>query len=195
MNAKAFIQFMNVMERLKDNTRHSWTSGGRHESVAEHSWRVSLMAMLLKDEFPEADMDKVIRMCLVHDIGEAVTGDIPTFEKTENHENIERKALDDLIGSLPEPWPGELRALFAEMEALETLEAKIYKALDRMEAIQQHNEADISTWLPLEYDLNLTYGVKQAEFSSFMKNLRAEMLNITQEKIRTAREKTEEKNV
>lgn len=187
MDAKAFIQFMTVMERLKDNTRHSWTSGGRHESVAEHSWRVALMAMLVKDEFPEADMDKVIRMCLIHDMGEAVTGDIPTFEKTENHEDIERKALDDLISTLPAPWPEELRALFAEMEALETLEAKIYKSLDRMEAIQQHNEADIATWLPLEYDLNLEYGVKQAEFSPYMKNLRAGMLEITKEKIRRER--------
>jgi len=184
MDAKVFIQFMTVMERLKDNPRHSWTSGGRHESVAEHSWRVALMAMLVKDEFPEADMDKVIRMCLIHDIGEAVTGDIPTFEKTGDHEAAERKALDDLISALPAPWPEELRALFAEMEAQETLEAKIYKSLDRMEAIQQHNEADISTWLPLEYELNLTYGVKQAEFSPYLKNLRAEMLEVTKEKIR-----------
>ena len=192
MDAKAFIQFMNIMERLKDNPRHSWTSGGRRESVAEHSWRVSLMAMLIKDEFPEADMDKVIRMCLIHDIGEAVTGDIPTFEKTEAHEDIERRALDDLINTLPAPWPEELRALFAEMEAQETLEAKIYKSLDRMEAIQQHNEADIATWLPLEYDLNLTYGVKQAEFSPYLKNLRAEMLEITREKIRKAGENMED---
>lgn len=187
MDAKAFIQFLTVMERLKDNPRHSWTSGGRRESVAEHSWRVSLMAMLVKDEFPEADMDKVVRMCLIHDIGEAVTGDIPTFEKTEAHEDIERRALDDLINTLPAPWPEELRALFAEMEAQETLEAKIYKSLDRMEAIQQHNEADIATWLPLEYDLNLTYGVKQAEFSPYMKNLRAEMMEVTKEKIRRER--------
>jgi len=189
LDARIFIQFMNIMERLKDNTRHSWTSGGRRESVAEHSWRVSLMAMLVKDEFPEADMDKVIRMCLIHDMGEAVTGDIPTFEKTENHEEMERKALDDLIGTLPAPWPDELRALFAEMEAQETLEAKIYKSLDRMEAIQQHNEANIATWLPLEYDLNLVYGVQQAEFSPYMKNLRAEMLEVTKEKIRREREK------
>ena len=63
-------------------TRHCYTSSGRRESVAEHSWRISLMAMLLTKEFPEADMDKVIRMCLIHDMGEAFTGDIPTFEKT-----------------------------------------------------------------------------------------------------------------
>ena len=76
MDARTLIEFLDVMERMKDNTRHSWTSGGRHESVAEHSWRTALMALLMKDEFAQADIDKVIRMCLLHDIGEAVTGDI-----------------------------------------------------------------------------------------------------------------------
>ena len=192
MEPRKLLDIIKIAERLKDTTRHCYTSGGRHESVAEHSWMTTLMAFFLQDEFPEADMDKVIRMCLVHDIGEAVTGDIPTFEKTEAHEDIERRALDDLINTLPAPWPEELRALFAEMEAQETLEAKIYKSLDRMEAIQQHNEADIATWLPLEYDLNLTYGVKQAEFSPYLKNLRAEMLEITREKIRKAGENMED---
>jgi ABC-type sulfate/molybdate transport systems ATPase subunit len=60
-----------VAEKLKCNTRHCYTSSGRHESVAEHSWRIALMAMLLTEEFPEADMNKVIRMCLIHDLGEA----------------------------------------------------------------------------------------------------------------------------
>ena len=186
MDARSFIEFMNVMERLKDNTRHSWTSGGRRESVAEHSWRTALMALFVKDEFPEADMDKVIRMCLLHDIGEAVTGDIPTFEKTADDEAAERRALDALIGGLPAPWTSELRALFAEMEAQESAEARIYKSLDRMEAILQHNEADIATWLPLEYDLNLTYGVAQVQFSGYLRTLREEMCRDTREKIERA---------
>ena len=186
MQARSLIEFLRMMERLKDNTRHSWTSRGRHESVAEHSWRTALMAMLMKDEFPEADIDRVIRMCLIHDIGEAVTGDIPAFEKTEADGEAERRALDRLIGGLPAPWPEELRALFAEMEAQETVEAKLYKALDRMEAIQQHNEADISTWLPLEYELNLTYGVQQAQFSAHTAELREEMKKDTLEKMRQA---------
>ena len=189
MDARSFIEFMAVMEHLKDNTRHSWTSGGRHESVAEHSWRTALMAMFMKDAFPDADIDKVIRMCLVHDIGEAVTGDIPTFDKTETHEDAEKQALENLINSLPEPWPGELTALFAEMEALETVEAKLYKSLDRMEAILQHNEADISTWIPLEYDLNLKYGVEQAAFSEHTAALREEMRADTLKKIKEYRNK------
>jgi len=67
--------------------------------------------------------------------------------------------------------------------AIETIEAKIYKALDKMEAIIQHDEADISTWLPLEYDLQFTYGVENVLFSEYMKEFRAEVDRVTKEKI------------
>ena len=187
MDARKLIEFLRVAERLKDAPRHCWTSGGRRESVAEHSWRVALMAMLMKDEFPELDIDRVIRMCLVHDLGEALTGDIPTFVKTDDDRAVEAEGLDGLIGALPEPWPGELRALFAEMDAQQTGEARLYKALDRMEAIQQHNESDPATWLPLEYTLNLTYGEQNAAFSPYLTRLRAEMRRDTEALIEEAR--------
>jgi putative hydrolase of HD superfamily len=187
VDARKLIDFLRVMERLKDAPRHCWTTGGRRESVAEHSWRVALMAMLMADEFPEMDIDRVIRMCLVHDIGEAITGDIPTFVKTDADRVVEGHEVDALIGSLPEPWPGWLGALFDEMEALETPEAKLYKALDRMEAIQSHNESAVETWLPLEYELNLTYGEKDAAFSPYLTALRAEMRKDTEAMIEEAK--------
>ena len=187
MDARALIAFLRVMERLKDAPRHCWTTGGRRESVAEHSWRVALMAMLVADEFPEADIDRVIRMCLVHDIGEAITGDIPTFVKTDADRAVEGREVEALIGGLPEPWPGTLGALFAEMEAQQTLEAKLCKALDRMEAIQSHNESDPATWLPLEYELNLTYGEANAAFHPYLKSLRAEMRRETEAIIEDAK--------
>ena len=71
MEPKEFLAFLARLEKLKCNTRHSWTSSGRHESVAEHSWRLAMLAMLLRDALPEVDMDKVLRMCLIHDVGEA----------------------------------------------------------------------------------------------------------------------------
>ena len=187
MDARALIDFLRVMERLKDAPRHCWTTGGRRESVAEHSWRVALMAMLMKDEFPELDIDRVIRMCLVHDIGEAITGDIPTFVKTDADRAVEGREVEALIGGLPAPWPETLGALFDEMDALETSEAKLYKALDRMEAIQSHNESAVETWLPLEYSLNLTYGEKDAAFSPYLTALREEMRRDTEAMIDDAR--------
>ena len=189
MDARALIDFLRVMERLKDAPRHCWTTGGRRESVAEHSWRVALMAMLMEDEFPEADIDRVIRMCLVHDMGEAITGDIPTFLKTDADRVVEGREVEALIGGLPTPWPEKLSALVEEMDAQQTLEARLYKALDRMEAIQSHNESAVETWLPLEYELNLTYGEENAAFHPYLKALRAEMRRDTEAMIEDARER------
>ncbi len=172
MEIGAFLRFMDLAEKLKCNTRHSYTSSGRHESVAEHSWRLALMAYLVKEEFPEADNGKVILMCLFHDIGEAVTGDIPAFEKTDRDEATEETAVERLLGELPEPYRGELALLFREMREQKTTEAKLYRALDKLEALIQHNEAELSTWLPLEYDLQMTYGTRECNFSEYLKRLR-----------------------
>ena len=172
MNIKKIIEIMSVAEKLKNNTSHSWTSSNRQESVAEHSWRLSFMAYLVKDEFPGVDINKVILMCICHDLGEAITGDIPSFNKTENDEIIEDKAVDQLLSNLPEPYKEELTMLFLEMQEQKTLESKICKALDKMEVLIQHNEADISTWIPLEYELNLIHGEKEVAFSEYMKELK-----------------------
>jgi len=189
MKPQELIRLMKIVENLKNNTRHSWTSTGRHESVAEHSFRLCFMALFLKDEFPDADMDKVIRMCMIHDIGEAFTGDIPAFEKTGEDEKTEEDVVKHFTESLPEPYRTELGELFGEMSALKSEEAKIYKALDKMEAVIQHNEADISTWLPLEYELQFHYGEKEVEFSPYMKELKAAANEDSRRKIEEERSK------
>lgn len=183
MKINEFLDVMHVAERLKDATRHGYSSGGRRESVAEHSWRITLMAFFLRDEFPEVDMDRVMKMCLIHDLGECFTGDIPAFLKTDADEQQEEQMLFDWVHSLPEPYSTEMESLYAEMSALETQEARIYKALDKMEAVLQHNEAPLSTWIPREYELNLTYGFEQAACSPYLTKLREQMLLDTKQKI------------
>ena len=69
------------------------------------------------------------------------------------------------------------------MNERKTEEAKLYKALDNLEAVIQHNEADISTWIPLEYDLQFTYGSDKVEFSPYLKELKKEIDKRTTEKI------------
>ena len=183
MKPKELLEILSVAEKLKCNPRHCYTSSGRHESVAEHSWRISLMAMLLTSEFPDADMDKVIRMCLIHDLGEAFTGDIPTFDKTAADGAKEDALLESWVQTLPKQTRAEFSSLLTEMNAMETQEAKIYKALDKMEAVIQHNESDISTWLPLEYELQLTYGAENVKFSPYLRALKAEVDGWTRRKI------------
>jgi putative hydrolase of HD superfamily len=175
MEVTKLIEFMSVIEKLKCNTRHSWTSSGRQESVAEHSWRLALIAYFVKDEFPDINMDKVIKMSLIHDFGEAITGDIPAFYKEKKDELVEEAAVSHLLSQLPEELREELASLFGEMRQLETREAKLLKGLDKMEAVMQHNEADISTWLPLEYDLQLTYGEEEVRFSQYLLELKREL--------------------
>ncbi len=183
MKARELLEALNVAERLKDATRHCYTRNGRHESVAEHSWLMTLMAFFMRDEFPEADMDKVIRMCIIHDLGEAFTGDIPTFDKTADNEKAEERLLCEWVNTLPENYRAEMTALFEEMARRETVEAKIYKAIDSLEALIQHNISDLSTWIPREYELNKTYADDKVAFSEYLKELREEIRKDTLKKI------------
>ena len=162
---------------------------GRRESVAEHSWRLALMAYWLKDDFPEADMDQVIRMCLIHDLGECFTGDIPTFDKTEEDEAEEEARLFAWVNTLPEPFRSEMADLYREMAARQTLEARIYKALDNLEAVIQHNESDLSTWAENEFSLNLTYGADKAAFSPVLTALRQTVRRETEARIAEYRDR------
>lgn len=186
MEVHELLNVLHIAERLKDELRHCETSKGRRESVAEHSWRLALMAFFMKDEFPTLNMDKVIKMCLIHDLGECFTGDIPSFLKSGGDEERERSALETWVASLPAPYSVELKTLYAEMDALETDEARLYKALDKLEAVIQHNESDIATWLPREYELNLTYADENVAFSDYLKRLREEIRRETRDKIAAA---------
>ena len=173
MNTGDFLDILRQSSNLKTNTRHCYTTEDRKESVADHSWRISLMAMLLsgEPEFADVDMNKVIRMCLIHDLGESFTGDIPTFLKNDQDADTEDKIFDRWVQSFPEAQREEWTALLKEMGELQTREAKTYKALDKIEALISHNESDISTWLPLEYDLQFTYGRPECEFSPYLTEL------------------------
>ena len=183
MNAREYLEILHVAERLKDTPRHCTTSKKRPESVAEHSWRVSLMAFLLKQEFPDLNIDKVVDMCLIHDLGECFTGDIPSFRKTEQDRETEDSLLNQWVAGLPPEVSQELASLYAEMDAQETAEARLYKALDKLEAIIQHNESPLETWEEHEYTLNQTYAFDSVAFSEWLTDLRKEILQDTLTKI------------
>ena len=183
MKARELLEALQIAERLKDATRHCYTKNGRHESVAEHSWMMTLMAYFMKDEFPEVDMDKVVQMCIIHDLGECFTGDIPTFDKTKVHEENEEKLLYSWVRTLPENYANEMIALYEEMAERKTIESKIYKAIDGLEALIQHNISDLSTWIPKEYELNKTYADDKVAFSEYLTELREEIRKDTMEKI------------
>ncbi len=183
MDPKTYLEILHTAERLKDTTRHCTTTNRRQESVAEHSWRVSLMAMLLQHEFPQADMNRVTRMCLIHDLGECFTGDIPTFSKTNSDRVNEDTLLQQWMQSLPAEIAADLSSLYAEMDAQQTVESRIYKALDKLEALIQHNESPLDTWSENEFALNKTYAFDAVAFSDWLHALRNEILEETLAKI------------
>ncbi len=183
MEVRELLNALGIAERLKDTIRHCYTSQGRRESVAEHSWMMTLMAFFMKNEFPEADMNKVIQMCIIHDLGECFTGDIPTFMKTKEDENAEEDLLKEWLESLPKVTQSEMKVLYKEMEERQTIEAKIYKAIDSLEALIQHNFSDISTWSGNEFRLNLTYANDKVEFSEYLSDLRQAVREDTIRKI------------
>ena len=183
MDGKSFLEILHTAERLKDTLRHCTTANRRPESVAEHSWRIALMAMLSAQEFPDADMNKVMQMCLIHDMGECFTGDIPTFQKTDADRQTEESLLQQWLSSLPHDLSERLTSLFAEMEQQETQEAKIFKAFDKLEALVQHNESPLDTWSENEFTLNQTYAFDTAAFSEWLTALRNDILAETLRKI------------
>lgn len=158
MDLKPYLSFIEEAEQLKSVVRTAWTSTGRRESTAEHSWRLALLAVSLSDFFPDADLKKVLIMCLVHDLGELYEGDISAALMPDQKEKYdsEYKAVHEVFSLLPDKKSAELLAVWQEYNANETDEARLVKALDKAETIIQHNQGKNPA--DFDYDFNLGYG-------------------------------------
>lgn len=167
---------MEGLERLKNETRHAWTSTGRRESVAEHSWRLAMFALVLEPEFPMVDMNRVVRMLLVHDLGEAIDGDVSAkFEKATPEEKLQREeaSLRKVLAELESPARGEIVDLWEEYNRADTDEARMAKALDKLETIIQHNQG--SNPEEFDYEFNLAYGAGLSDAFSLLAEIREEL--------------------
>lgn len=169
------LAFIALAERLKRELRHSWLSDGRQESVAEHSWMMALMALLLRDSLDApVDLRTVLMMVIVHDLVEAVAGDIPYFEESERKRDkaaIEAAAMVEIQAALPAEIGDEIARLWEAFEERTSLEAKFAVALDNLEVQIQHNLAPFSTWLPLECDLVYKKVLQPCAYDSFLLRL------------------------
>lgn len=168
------VDFLANAARLKDTLRSGFTIEGRPESTAEHTWRLCLMALVLASDLPEIDHLKLLKLCIVHDLGEAVSGDIPAIHQTADDGKAVRERVDLL--SLCEPLAvdqcSEIMALYDEYEAAATSEAIIAKGLDKLETVLQHaiggNPAD-----DFDYAFNLGYGAGHTARHPLLAELRA----------------------
>lgn len=167
------IAFIQEAERLKNVLRSAHTSEGRQESTAEHTWRLCLMAITFADRLGPVDMAKVLKLCVVHDLGEAIHGDIPAIEQTPAHGKSEREREDllELTKTLPRTLQTEILALWDDYEHARSREARIVKALDKLETIIQHNQGLNPPGF--DYAFNLDYGRKHTSVEPLFAEIRA----------------------
>ncbi|MBY5946626.1 HD domain-containing protein [Photobacterium rosenbergii] len=157
------LDFLRQAEQLKDTLRSAHTTQGRKESTAEHTWRLCLMAMLFEREMPEIDHAKLMQICVIHDLGEAISGDIAAVDQDPSIDKSHQERLDlqTLIAPLNLPMQQHILALWDEYEQAETLEAKVAKGLDKLETLIQHNQGLNPD--DFDYEFNLHYGKKYTD--------------------------------
>jgi putative hydrolase of HD superfamily len=174
------LEFLREAERLKSTLRSGYTSEGRPESTAEHSWRLCLMALVFADEFENIDALRLIKLCIVHDLGEALSGDIPAIYQTGdmNKSAQERADLETLTQALDPKKRAEILGLWEEYETAASPEAILAKGLDKLETILQHNQGKNPE--DFDYVFNLGYGRKQTSAHPLLATIRAVLDEETQ---------------
>lgn len=164
------LNFIRSAEPLKDTLRSAYTASGKIESVAEHSWRLTLLALTFADCCPGADTLKLLKLCIIHDLGEVISGDVPAPQQTTDKSIAERADFQSLLVDLPEPLKKEFGALWDEYDNAQSTEARLAKALDKIETIMQHNQGKNPP--DFDYLFNLGYGKKYTDATELTRKVR-----------------------
>ena len=189
-NIDKVIRFIKEIENLKSVTRTAWTKTGRRESTAEHSWRLAMLLMVLREDFKDLDIDKAIKMSLVHDLGELYDGDISAKLQNDNDNKaeMEEKAMRRMLTILPENLAENIYDLWKEYNECSTKEAKLVKAMDKLETIVQHNQGNNTE--DFDYEFNLQYGKQYFMDNEILEYMRYIIDEDTKESV-----KLKEKNI
>ena len=168
---KGILSFINETEGLKKLMRHSWLSNGRRESVAEHTWRMAMMALILAQKLQrKVDIGHTLQIIIIHDLPEIYAGDRVAWKKIKDDKHQEeKKGLQKIIKTLPTKTQKMIMNLWLEYEENKTSEANLAHAVDKLEVIIQHNQANIKTWAKSEKEFTLHYG---DEFCNYDKTIR-----------------------
>jgi putative hydrolase of HD superfamily len=167
------LTFLREAERLKSVLRTAYTRTGQQESTAEHSWRLCLMAMVFETELVGLDMAKLLKLCVLHDLGEALHGDVSAVLQDQNPDKsaVERRDLQSLMQTLPRALFETFLGLWDEYENAASPEARIAKGLDKLETILQHNQG--ANPAGFDYAFNLDYGSKYMSAHPLLQQIRA----------------------
>ncbi len=180
---KGIIQFLQIAEQLKNTLRSAHTSNGRQESVAEHTWRLCLLAVVLDGHYPQMDFKRLIKMLVIHDLGEIVNGDIPAIEQDPSVDKSEAERLDfqQVVAPLHEEVQQEFLSIYDEYNEAVSPEAKLAKALDKIETLFQHVQGKNPS--NFDYGFNLDYGKKFTGLDEITSFLRMEADRQTRKKM------------
>ena len=189
-NIDKVIRFIKEIENLKSVTRNAWTKTGRRESTTEHSWRLAMLLMVLREDFKDLDIDKAIKMSLVHDLGELYDGDISAKLQNDNDNKayMEEKAMRRMLTTLPDGISEKIYDLWKEYNECYTKEAKLVKAMDKLETIVQHNQGNNPE--DFDYEFNLQYGKQYFMDNEILEYMRYIIDEDTKESV-----KLKEKNI
>ena len=182
------LQFLRDAEQLKNVYRTAWTSEGARESTAAHTWRLCLSALVFAKHFPDINVERLLKLCIVHDLGEAIGGDIPAIHQDPDDPKAEQERADlmTLLKPLPANLQHELAALWDEYEAASTLEAKVAKALDKIETLMQHNQGENPP--DFDYEFNIGYARQYTDAVPLLAAVRALLDDETQANARHQKE-------
>ncbi|TFI57321.1 HD domain-containing protein [Sphingomonas parva] len=172
---ESILGFVQAAAALKDTLRTGRTASGRRESTADHSWRLCLLALLLGDDLGGVDLLRLLQICLVHDLAEAVTGDVPApcQAADDGRKAREREALRTLCAPLPDHLRQRLEDLCADYDAGVSPESVIAKGLDKIETMLQHL---IGANPPgFDYRFNLAYGRAITDRHPLLRQMRSRL--------------------
>lgn len=171
----SILDFLRAAEQLKSTLRSGYTAQGRPESTAEHTWRLCLMAMLFEDAYPDVDHHCLLKLCVIHDLGEALHGDIPAVaqDPTVDKAIEERRHFLEVLAPLPAEKQRTLLALWDEYNAAKTPEARLAKAFDKLETLLQHTQG--RNPLDFDYAFNLGYARQYTDLDDLTRALRAQI--------------------
>jgi putative hydrolase of HD superfamily len=167
---EGILTFIKRAENLKNTYRFSFTSTGKRESVAEHSWRVCLLVVAYASKLQGIDIEKCLKLAVIHDLAESICGDTPAIDRVDSIEKytMERDAMINITKSLNWKIRKEIMSIWEEYEHESTDESKIVKALDKFETLIQHNQGLNPP--DFNYAFNLTYGLNFTNINdSFVK--------------------------
>jgi len=174
-----FLDFLRGAEQLKSTLRSGYTAQGRPESTAEHTWRLCLMVMLFEDAYPGIDHHRLLKLCVIHDLGEALHGDIPAIHQDPAVDKAieERCHFLELLAPLPADKQRDLLALWDEYNAAATPEARLAKAFDKLETVLQHTQGRNPP--DFDYAFNLGYARQYTDLDPLTRELRAQIDTVT----------------